>query len=115
MDRLLLTVDGPRGPARVVKKGIVEIAVRLGEPVIPISFSASRVWVLRSWDGTVLARPFARVVAAAGPPVHVTPEEPRDVAARRVGLALDELTRRLDLEVHGSPIWGADAAEEERA
>ncbi len=105
VDRAILTVDGPRGPARRARTGIVRLARKLGRPVIPVSFSATRVWVLRSWDRTVLARPFSRVVAAAGPPVHVEPGEPLEEAAARVGRALDELTERLDREVHGSPVW----------
>ena len=100
-----LTVDGPKGPFRRAKPGIVQLAQKLERPVIPLSFSASRAWVLRSWDRGVLARPFSRVVAELGEPVEIGPEEPLEDALARVNRALDELTDRLDREVHGSPLW----------
>ncbi len=100
-----LTVDGPKGPARRAKPGIVQLARKLDAPVIPLSFSASRVWVLRSWDRTVLARPFSRVVAEIGEPVVIGHDEPMETALARIDAALDSLTERLDHEVHGGPAW----------
>ena len=100
-----LTVDGPKGPARRSKPGIVQLARKLRAPVVPLSFSASSVWVLRSWDRTVLARPFSRVVAEFGEPVAMDPDEPMEVSLARVDDALDALTEKLDHEVHGGPIW----------
>lgn len=100
-----LTVDGPKGPFRKSKPGIVQLAQKLGRPVIPLSFSASRAWVLSSWDRGVLAKPFSRVVAELGPPVEIGPDEDLEEARARVDRALDELTERLDREVHGAPLW----------
>ncbi len=100
-----LTVDGPRGPFRKTKPGVVQLARKLGRPVVPLSFSASRAWVLGSWDRGVLAKPFSRVVAELGHPVEIPPEESMEQALARVDRALDELTDRLDEEVHGSPLW----------
>ncbi len=116
-----LTVDGPRGPCRRAKPGIVHLATALSAPVYPISFSATRVWMLRSWDRAVLARPFSRVVAEIGEPVHLEPGEPVERSLERIDRALDALTERLDLEVHGSLLWedcpgrrGADPPAAER-
>lgn len=100
-----LTVDGPKGPARKSKSGIVHLAMDLDRPVIPISFSATRTWVLRSWDRTVLAKPFSRVVVEFGAPVEIGAEEPVRDARERIDRALDSLTERLDREVQGAPIW----------
>ncbi len=105
IDHPALTVDGPRGPWRVVKPGVVELARALGRPVLPVSFSATRVWTLRSWDRMVLACPFARVVAAVGEPVTVAPDEPVEIATARVAAALDALTEALDLELAGRRLW----------
>ncbi len=100
-----LTVDGPRGPSRRSKPGIVQLARKLERPVIPLSFSASRAWVLGSWDRGVLAKPFSRVVAELGPPVEIPPGEDMDRARDRIDEALNELTGRLDREVHGASLW----------
>lgn len=101
----ILTVDGPKGPLRRANPGIVQLARKLGRPILPLSFSASSAWVLRSWDRGVLAKPFSRVVAEVGDPVEIAPEEPLEDAVARVNQALDKLTERLDREVHGSPLW----------
>ena len=39
---LAITPDGPRGPAEVVKPGVVEAARLAGVPIVPVSYGASR-------------------------------------------------------------------------
>ena len=57
-----IVVDGPRGPRRVTKIGIIMLARLTGLPIIPVIWSADRCWKLKSWDRTVIPKPFARVV-----------------------------------------------------
>jgi lysophospholipid acyltransferase (LPLAT)-like uncharacterized protein len=65
-----LTVDGPRGPLHKVKPGIVEIARKTGEPVVPISAFASRAWRFhKSWNKTFLPKPFATVTVVCSAPL----------------------------------------------
>ncbi len=54
-------VDGPRGPAGVVKSGVVSIARATGAVVVPFYASANRAWYLNSWDRFLVPKPFARV------------------------------------------------------
>jgi lysophospholipid acyltransferase (LPLAT)-like uncharacterized protein len=68
---LTVTPDGPRGPAEVVKPGLVYLASRSGLPVLPVSASARRTWRLRSWDGFRVPQPFARLVVGYGEPIRV--------------------------------------------
>ncbi len=86
-------VDGPRGPARVSKTGVLALARLTGHEVVPLGFSARPAWRLRSWDASLIPLPFARVVCAFG--------EPLPVAA-----CLDEKQERslaleLDRRLHG--------------
>jgi lysophospholipid acyltransferase (LPLAT)-like uncharacterized protein len=61
-----LVVDAPRGPAHVSKIGIV-IASRLsGVPIVPLMWSADRYWRLKSWDRTIIPKPFSRIVLLYG-------------------------------------------------
>jgi len=61
-----LVVDAPRGPAHISKIGII-IAARLsGLPIIPVMWSADRFWRLRSWDRTIIPKPFARIIFLYG-------------------------------------------------
>lgn len=70
-----ITVDGPRGPRRVLKNGIVDIARKTGAPVMPLVTVGDSYWVLsKTWDQTRIPKPFARVIAYYGTPITV----PRD-------------------------------------
>ena len=71
---LTITPDGPRGPREVLKPGLVRLASRTGLPVLPVASASSRPWVLRSWDGFRVPRPFEAVWIAYGEWVHVPPD-----------------------------------------
>jgi lysophospholipid acyltransferase (LPLAT)-like uncharacterized protein len=101
-----LTVDGPRGPWREVKPGILALARKLSVPLIPITFSCRRTWVLHSWDRMVLPKPFSTVVVAYGEPWF--PDRLSGEAStvlRDIGAALDTLTAGLDRDVAGMELW----------
>jgi lysophospholipid acyltransferase (LPLAT)-like uncharacterized protein len=83
-----LTVDGPRGPRRQVKGGIVDIARRSAVAVLPMLAVAEREWVLsRSWDQFKIPKPFTRIVVVYGEPIFV------DAATQ--GLAFGEVKARI--------------------
>jgi hypothetical protein len=91
-----ITPDGPRGPARQVKPGLVYLASRTGFPVLPVAAAASHSWRFRSWDGFRLPWPFARLVVGYGPPIAVPRRvEDDEVEAWRVRIqgAIDDVTR----------------------
>ena len=85
-------VDGPRGPARAAKTGIISIARLSGRPIQPIAFSARPAIRLHSWDESLIPLPFARVVCAFGEPLPVA-SEPHEVEEQTLARELD---RRLD-------------------
>jgi len=64
-------VDGPRGPARVSKTGVLALARLTGQAVVPLAFSARPAWRLRSWDTSLIPLPFARIVCVFGEPLPV--------------------------------------------
>lgn len=101
-----LTVDGPKGPWRKVKPGVVAAARWLGVPIVPASFTASRVRLLASWDRMVVPKVAARVVVGYGPPLFPgdLPED-MEAACQKVGEAIDALTFRLDHELLGVALW----------
>lgn len=66
-----VTPDGPRGPAEVVKPGLIYLASRTGFPVVPVAAAASPARRLSSWDGFRVPWPFARVVIGYGAPISV--------------------------------------------
>jgi len=89
-----LTIDGPRGPARVAQPGAVWLAGATGHPILPFHIEASDSWTLRSWDRTQIPKPFATVAIAIGEPMTVAGTADDVVEAARV--ALEEVLRRLE-------------------
>jgi lysophospholipid acyltransferase (LPLAT)-like uncharacterized protein len=68
------TADGPRGPRRKLKSGIVDLARTGSMAIVPLAISADRAWILRrSWDHSMIPKPFARLVVCYGDPVVVEP------------------------------------------
>ena len=91
-----LTVDGPRGPARVVQPGILQLARLTGGWILPITSSSARPRFLKSWDRYLLPRPFSRNVVVYGEPFPVDAGLSDEEAARRIAEALDAATGEAD-------------------
>jgi lysophospholipid acyltransferase (LPLAT)-like uncharacterized protein len=106
--RLLgLTPDGPRGPARRVKPGIVYLASRTGFPVLPVAAAAKGEWVLDSWDRFRIPFPFTTVVVAYGAPIPV-PARLSDEEVEVWRVRIEEGLRALTAEVERVASGGAD-------
>ncbi|MGH9677891.1 MAG: lysophospholipid acyltransferase family protein, partial [Candidatus Acidiferrum sp.] len=54
------TVDGPLGPRYVAKPGPVLLARNSGAPILPFYITVDRAWTLKTWDGFIIPKPFAR-------------------------------------------------------
>ena len=76
---MVITPDGPRGPAYELGPGIIFLAQKSGAPVVPVNLEYSRCWRLGSWDRFIVPRPFAKVRVLINRPHNVksttTPEE----------------------------------------
>ena len=65
-------VDGPRGPARLMKKGMVAVARQTGALFIPMACSGNRLITFpKAWDKTILPKPFSRITIIFGEPVPI--------------------------------------------
>lgn len=90
-DHLAITPDGPKGPARKVSPGVVTLSRKLNLPVIPVTYSASKRKILKTWDSFMLPLPFGRGVIMVGESL-----EPRDFPdAESMRLALETSLNRL--------------------
>ena len=68
---VLITPDGPRGPAYDLGPGIIFLAQKSGAAVVPINMEYSAYWRVKSWDKFILPRPFSKVRVIFGQPHHV--------------------------------------------
>lgn len=83
--------DGPRGPARRCKPGVLAIARATGLPLYPVAVAARPAIRFASWDRTLLPLPFARVLFAGGAPLAIPASATRE--------NLEALRHQLDQEL----------------
>ncbi len=94
--------DGPQGPARVSKLGIITLARLSRRPITPVGFAAWPRLRFRSWDGLLLPLPFARVICRYAKPIPVPPDADDDEQERlrkALDKALNDLTDQLDSQL----------------
>lgn len=65
---LVTTSDGPKGPVRYFKPGVVMLAQLTQSPMLPVAYAASAYWQLKTWDEFIIPKPFSRIVIAVGEP-----------------------------------------------
>jgi lysophospholipid acyltransferase (LPLAT)-like uncharacterized protein len=69
-----LVADGSQGPPRIAQPGAILLASRTGSPILPMLWSAERYFTVRSWDRTVIPKPFSRIDFYYGEPIFVPSE-----------------------------------------
>jgi len=90
---ITLTPDGPRGPRRVMKDGIIFLAAKSGRPIVPLAYRVSRCWrISGKWTDLVIPMPFAKVTAFLDKPIHV----PENVGREELDALTQEIQQRLD-------------------
>jgi len=87
-----IVADGSQGPPREAQGGVVLLASKTGVPILPVTWSADRYWVFKSWDRTVLPKPFARLALYYGEPLSV----PAGVKSKDVEQYRLELEHRMN-------------------
>jgi hypothetical protein len=75
-NRICSTVlDGPQGPPYQAKTGLLFLAKKTGLPLLPIIWSSPKALTLeKTWDRTMIPKPFSPVVINYGPPLSVPPD-----------------------------------------
>lgn len=86
---LVLTPDGPRGPAGSIAPGVLYLAAASKQPLVVTFFESSRAWRFGSWDRMEIPKPFARIVVA-----H------RSISVSREDLRSEEGVRRQQDALH---------------
>jgi lysophospholipid acyltransferase (LPLAT)-like uncharacterized protein len=72
-------VDGPQGPPRVVKPGLIALAQKTGAGIITAYVVYDRPWIFNSWDRFMVPRPFSRMLLRFSlSPIHVPQEMDED-------------------------------------
>ena len=98
-----LTIDGPKGPNRVVKKGIVEIARMANVPIVPAVYWSpeKRFLKFKSWDEFRFPLIGTNLVMVFGNPIKV-PNNPSDDEIEKIRLQIENSLKDLyeDLKIN---------------
>ncbi len=100
-----ITPDGPRGPRHVLQAGAIYIAMRTGQPLVPITSTGWPRWTFSSWDRFIVPGPFANVLVMLGEPLHVPSdldENGREEYRRLFEKRMVELVDAADREVRSA-------------
>ena len=66
---LFITPDGPTGPRRIPKPGIIRAAQATNAIIIPTSVHSTKNWKFNNWDTFYLEKPFGKIYIEYGEPV----------------------------------------------
>lgn len=95
-----LTIDGPKGPNRIVKKGIIEIAKIAKVPVVPAVWWSPQKTFLKfnSWDNFRFPLIGTRLVMLFGEPVYV-PDEPTEEEIETIRKQIEDSLNALYVDI----------------
>jgi lysophospholipid acyltransferase (LPLAT)-like uncharacterized protein len=103
---IALIPDGPQGPRRKVKPGLIYLAARSGLPIVPAGFGFRRPWRLKSWDQFAVPRPWSRAACIAGPPIPV----PHDASHAELAQYRNVVEDRLAANTRAAEQWAETGA-----
>ena len=100
---IVLTPDGPKGPRRELKDGVIQLAKLSGRPVVPMAFACSRGHRFHSWDRFLMPYPFARGVYSFGPPLYFDKQAGVESFRTELTLAMQQNLQQAEtrLETYG--------------
>ncbi len=64
-----ITPDGPRGPEKIPKAGLIKAAQKTGAIIIPVSSISTRNWKFVNWHTFFLEKPFGKIYLKYGNPL----------------------------------------------
>jgi lysophospholipid acyltransferase (LPLAT)-like uncharacterized protein len=90
---LIITPDGPFGPAHVAKPGALIVARESGLPVLPWALTVRpAIRLTGRWDRQYLPLPFCRIRVRAAQALRIGPREPIKPRVAELQASLDAMT-----------------------
>ena len=96
-----VTPDGPKGPRFKFKNNFLQVAALAKVPLVVASYSATRAWVIPSWDRFIIPKPFSKIKIIYGEPMYIPrldSEAEIEKYGQQVETALNDITSKLDEE-----------------
>ena len=67
----MINPDGPAGPIKKLKPGVLIMAKETGVPIIPITMDASSKLVMDTWDKKKQPLPFSKIRIEYHEPIYI--------------------------------------------
>jgi len=90
------TPDGPRGPKEQLQNGVIYLALISKKPIIPISCSARKKWILNSWDNFIIPKPFTQAKIIYGKPIFVNNRQEMEYKKQLLQKSLIDLGNKIE-------------------
>lgn len=108
-----MMVDGPKGPAHIVKDGAIKIAKLAGVPIVPVCwYSTNFNWLkFNSWDSFTIPFCHVRLINLYGEPIYIDQngdDEADEQARLKLQASLEDLDKRIASEyekVYWHGLW----------
>ena len=105
-----MMVDGPRGPAKKVKDGVIKIAKLAGVPIVPVYwYSNNFTWAkFPSWDELRCPIFATNLINIYGEPIYISHDGDEEEARQKLQKSLEELESKAPQafdEVYKFGIW----------
>ncbi len=68
----MINPDGPAGPTKKLKPGVLIMAKETGVPIIPVTMDTNPKWVMDTWDKKKQPLPFSRITVQYHEPIYIT-------------------------------------------
>ena len=108
-EAVAFTIDGPRGPRYVAKPGPTFLAKATGAPMAAFYVALEKPWVLKSWDATMIPKPFSRALIRVSRVMQVPADADEDALAQQQAELQAALERAREFaEEHVSAVGSAE-------
>ncbi len=67
----MINPDGPAGPPKQLKPGVLIMAKETGVPIVPITMDATPKWILGTWDRKKMPLPFSKIRIEYHKPIFI--------------------------------------------
>jgi lysophospholipid acyltransferase (LPLAT)-like uncharacterized protein len=88
---VFITPDGPTGPARIPKPGIIRAAQATNSVIIPTSVHSTHRWGFTNWDTFYLEKPFGKIFIEYGEPIVFDQHADFETCAETLIQAMDQV------------------------
>lgn len=92
-----MMIDGPKGPPKVAKNGVIKIARMSGAPIVPLTWYSINPTLVTfpSWDKLRMPLWHTNIVNLYGEPIYVKEDDDNEEVRKRLQQKFDELDAKI--------------------